>query len=98
MNHEDHVNLLRNGVINEEPISGGVWADLGSGTGAFTLALAELLGPTGQIFSIDKNAGALREQESQMRSRFPHTHVTYRTADYTRRLELPLLDGIVMAN
>ena len=35
MNHRDHVNLLRRGV----PEPGGVWADLGSGAGAFTLAL-----------------------------------------------------------
>src|SRR5690554_4106120 len=41
MNHQDHVNLLRPGV----PATGGVWADFGAGTGAFTLALAELLGP-----------------------------------------------------
>ena len=40
MDHSDHVNLLRNGVL-----PGGVWADLGAGSGAFTLALAELAGP-----------------------------------------------------
>ena len=40
MNHEDHVRLLRKGIV--EP--GGVWADFGSGAGAFTLALADLLG------------------------------------------------------
>jgi len=38
MDHKDHVNLLRNGITN----AGGVWADFGSGQGAFTLALAEL--------------------------------------------------------
>jgi hypothetical protein len=36
---------LRDGV----PEPGGVWADLGSGEGAFTLALADLLGPGGRI-------------------------------------------------
>ena len=40
MNHTDHVNLLREGI--SEP--GGVWAEFGSGSGAFTMALAELLG------------------------------------------------------
>jgi ubiquinone/menaquinone biosynthesis C-methylase UbiE len=49
MNHADHVALLRAGV----PGPGGVWADLGSGAGAFTLALADLIGPTGQIYSVD---------------------------------------------
>ena len=45
MNHQDHVNLLRGGVLS----TGVIWADLGSGTGAFTLALADLLGGTGEI-------------------------------------------------
>ena len=33
-----------------------------------------------------------------MRSRFPATTVHYITADFTQRLDLPPLDGIVMAN
>lgn len=93
MNHQDHVNLLRGGV----PASGGVWADLGSGTGAFTLALAELIGSTGQIYSVDKDGDALEEQERAMRARF-HVIVHYLKADFTRPLSLPALDGVVMAN
>jgi ubiquinone/menaquinone biosynthesis C-methylase UbiE len=94
MNHADHVGLLRAGV----PGPGGVWADLGSGAGAFTLALADLIGPTGQIYSVDKDSGALREQERGMRALFPGVDVHYLTADFTRPLALPPLDGIVMAN
>ncbi len=94
MNHEDHVRLLRGGV----PEPGGVWADLGSGSGAFTLALADLLGPTGEIYSVDRDQGALREQERAMRARFPATTVHYLAADFTERLDLPPLDGVVMAN
>ncbi len=59
MNHEDHINLLRQGIPNR----GGNWADLGSGTGAFTLALADLSGPSARIYSVDKDKGALKEQE-----------------------------------
>ncbi len=33
-----------------------------------------------------------------MRASFPATTVHYITGDFTRRLDLPLLDGIVMAN
>ncbi len=33
-----------------------------------------------------------------MRARFPATTVHYITGDFTRRLDLPLLDGVVMAN
>jgi SAM-dependent methyltransferase len=94
MTHEDHVALLRQGVTGP----GGAWADLGSGSGAFTLALADLLGPGATIYSVDKDRGALREQERAMRSYFPGTSVTYVNADFTRPLDLPALDGIVMAN
>lgn len=93
MDHADHVALIAAGV---EP--GGVWADLGSGTGAFTLALAELLGPAGVIYSIDRDAASLREQRRRMRARFPAVGVHYLIADFTAPLDLPPLDGIVVAN
>ena len=94
MNHQDHVNLLRNGI----PASGGTWADLGSGSGAFTLALADLIGPQGYIYSVDKDKGSLREQQKTMQAAFPTARVEYIAADFTQPLELPPLDGIVMAN
>ncbi len=94
MNHTDHVYLLKNGI----PTEGGVWADLGSGTGAFTLALADLIGPEAVIYSVDRDGRALREQEEAMRQRFPAVNVHYLTADIGRRLDLPALDGVVMAN
>jgi ubiquinone/menaquinone biosynthesis C-methylase UbiE len=93
MTHEDHLNLIRAGILGP-----GVWADLGSGTGAFTLALADLLGPEGRIYSIDKDRGALGEQERIMRARFPAVPVEYVPADFTRPLNLPPLDGVLMAN
>jgi ubiquinone/menaquinone biosynthesis C-methylase UbiE len=94
MDHHDHLDLLRGGV----PSAGGAWADLGSGTGAFTLALAELIGPAGTIYSVDKDQAALRRQAEAVRSRFPDAPIVYRQADFTRQLELPVLDGVVMAN
>src|SRR2546426_24975 len=94
MNHKDHINLVQKGI----PEKGGTWADLGSGTGAFTLALADLIGPTGRIYSIDKDQRSLREQETAMRTHFPGVSVQYIVADFTQRLALPPLDGIVMAN
>jgi SAM-dependent methyltransferase len=76
----------------------GVWADLGSGTGAFTLALADLLGPTGRIFSVDRDRGALGQQAASMRARFPDVPVDYLVADFIGPLDLPPLDGIAIAN
>lgn len=93
MNHDDHVRLIRDGIQGP-----GVWADLGSGWGAFTLALADLLGPGSHIYSVDKDRDALRDQERAMRSRFPQVDVRYLASDFTQPLDLPPLDGIVMAN
>jgi SAM-dependent methyltransferase len=94
MNHSDHVRLLQNGISAQ----GGSWADFGSGSGAFTLALADLLEENSEIYSIDQDAGALREQEREMRAWFPAIKIHYLRSDFTRQIELPLLDGIVMAN
>ena len=94
MDHHDHVALLREGILG----SGMVWADFGSGDGAFTLALAELLGAGGRIYSVDRDGNALERQAQALRRRFPHTPVTYRRADFTDALGLPPLDGIVIAN
>jgi ubiquinone/menaquinone biosynthesis C-methylase UbiE len=94
VDHADHVELLRAGVDG-----GGLrWADLGSGHGAFTLALADLLGPAGEIWSIDRDSRALAEQRAGMERRFPAARVTYHVADFRRLPQLPPLDGIVMAN
>jgi ubiquinone/menaquinone biosynthesis C-methylase UbiE len=94
MNHQDHVHLLRKGIAT----TGGVWADLGCGAGAFTLALADLIGPTGSIYAVDKDRSALDVLERTMRADFPATSMHYHRADFTSPLELPPLDGIVMAN
>jgi ubiquinone/menaquinone biosynthesis C-methylase UbiE len=94
MDHSDHVRLLRPGIFRP----GGVWADFGSGTGAFTLALAELIQPDGEIFSIDQDRPALRRQEKEMRDRFPRLKVEYLHANYAAPIDLPALDGIVAAN
>ncbi len=92
MTHEDHLALLRGGI----PVTGGVWADLGSGTGAFTLA--DIIGPDGTIYSVDVDRRALKEQERVMLSHFPGVNVHYIAGDYTNPLDLPPLDGILMAN
>ncbi|MDP9482310.1 MAG: class I SAM-dependent methyltransferase [Chloroflexota bacterium] len=94
MEHSDHVRLIRDGVTGGGPN----WADLGSGGGAFTLALADLLGPTGRIVSVDRDADALRRQAPDLRQRFPAVAVEARLADFSEPLGLNGLDGIVMAN
>lgn len=95
MNHADHVALLARGVTQGE---GGTWADLGAGTGAFTLALADLIGPHGVIHAIDRDRAALAELRSAFVSAVPQAELRPQAADFTRRLDLGDLDGVVMAN
>jgi SAM-dependent methyltransferase len=95
MNQHDYVELLRPADLS----SGGTWADLGAGSGAFTFALRELVGPEAGIYAVDRDRVRLEELERAWRTRFgdvSRLHVL--RADFTRPLELPLLDGIVMAN
>jgi SAM-dependent methyltransferase len=95
MNHADHVALIRAAV---EPLPGALWADLGSGTGAFTLAIADILGPGGRIVSVDRDGAALEKQSRGMSDRFPAVDVRIVQADFTTDLDLPALDGLLMAN
>ena len=94
MNQGELVGLLRDGV----GANGSRWADLGAGEGAFTLALAELLGPGADITAVDRDAGPLRELAEAMEKRFPATRLDVVKADFSRPLALANLDGIVMAN
>jgi ubiquinone/menaquinone biosynthesis C-methylase UbiE len=90
----DLVALLAGGVGS----GGGRWADLGAGEGAFTLALAELLGPQASITAVDKDSAALRRLAHEMGRRFPSAKLEIVKGDFTRPLGLQPFDGIVMAN
>jgi SAM-dependent methyltransferase len=105
MNHQDYVDLLREGVQSDrilDPSIGNdqppVWADFGSGTGTFTLALADLLPRQALIYSIDRDHRALEQQEHAFHDRFPNREVIFLQVDFTHPIELPPLDGVVMAN
>jgi len=99
MDHRDHVGLLRGGVVpsglDSDPPT---WADVGAGEGAFTLALADLLGPGARILAVDRDRGALARNAEAMTDRFPRTSLETMVGDFTGSLELPLVDGIVAAN
>jgi SAM-dependent methyltransferase len=97
MNHQDHIALLKDGIHSRE----GIWADFGSGKGAFTLALADLLSSRGQIYSIDKDGSALNSQKRMAQTHFadkPHPLIHYINNDYNHRIDLPQLNGALMAN
>src|SRR6185503_8024594 len=95
MDHNDHVNLLRPANLPQ----GGVYADFGAGSGAFTLALRELIGLDATIYAVDKDKSSLRTLENSHRARFDTTHnLILLPNDFSRPLDLPPLDGVVMAN
>ena len=90
MRHEEAVALLRGGVSG----SGGAWADLGAGSGTFTRALAELLGPDGTVHALDRDARAIVSRAE----RPGLARIEPRQGDFTRPLPFRDLDGILMAN
>lgn len=95
MDHKDHVNLLRPANIAQ----GGTWADFGSGNGAFTLALRELLGLDATIYAVDKDRAALRVLENSHQARFDTSqNLILLHQDFSHLSDLPALDGVVMAN
>jgi trans-aconitate methyltransferase len=89
----DAVDMLADSLVGN--LGPTTWADLGCGTGTFTLALAELLAPGSTIYAMDRDGSALR--------RIPVAHkgvsiTTYR-GDFTKQTwPFANLDGILMAN
>jgi ubiquinone/menaquinone biosynthesis C-methylase UbiE len=90
------VNLLK--PANLPP--SGTWADLGAGSGAFTLALRELVGPEADIYAVDKDRRSLTQLAGAYGLRFADTHgLQTLAADFSGTVEgLPPLDGLLMAN
>jgi ubiquinone/menaquinone biosynthesis C-methylase UbiE len=70
----------------------GNWADIGAGTGMFTLALQSLL-ETGTIYALDKNPHVLYSLKSS-----ETVTIAVEEGDFNRPLNLPQLDGMIMAN
>jgi ubiquinone/menaquinone biosynthesis C-methylase UbiE len=94
VDHTDHVGLIRAGVEK----AGLRWLELGSGEGAFTLALADLLGPAGEIVALDRDGRALRRLESEMAAPFPETRLETIVADFRDPLPAGPFDGVLAAN
>jgi SAM-dependent methyltransferase len=95
MDHTDHVNLLKPAGLAR----GGLWADFGAGSGAFTLALSDLIGLGAEIYAIDKDRAGLGKLVRSHREHFGTSQNLHLfRADFTGALSLPPLDGIVMAN
>lgn len=93
------IDLIRPGIIPTY----GTWADIGAGTGLFTMALMQIL-EEGNVIAVDKSPHVL--YQSGIDNAIPH-HNTNRNSkivveimegDFHNPLHLPPLDGIIMAN
>lgn len=92
MTHQEAKAFIEDG-ITRGPYT---WADLGAGAGTFTRALSELLGPQGAVYAVDE-----RPVVDELEKRHPskeRAKIISLQADFTNPLDLPPLDGILMAN
>ena len=101
MKHADAIELIRDAVGGR----GGVWADLGAGTGTFTRALSAVLGAGSTVFAVDADARAVRALRELSTSTSAGARVIAVKADFAQPLVLPglvrgqaQLDGILLAN
>ena len=83
------------------PRSPGIWADLGAGTGTFTRALAQILGPGSTVYAVDCDKDAIAKLARA--GTIAGVTLIPVVGDFTRALELPgaapgTLDGILLAN
>ena len=91
MRHRDAVALIADAGFDATPT---VWADLGSGQGTFTRALASLLAPGSVVHAIDRDASAL----AGLRARSPVRIVPHALDFVSSPWPVAVLDGILMAN
>jgi ubiquinone/menaquinone biosynthesis C-methylase UbiE len=94
VDHADHVRLIRAGVEGVGP----KWLELGAGEGAFTLALADLLEPGGEILALDRDVGALRRLAEELPRRFPGRRLRTIVGDFRQPLPAGPFDGVLAAN
>lgn len=94
MDHRDHLALIRAGVVGAGPR----WLELGAGEGAFTLALADALGPGAEILAVDHDARALECARDAVTRRFPGTRIVLVVGDFTQGIPAGDVDGVLAAN
>lgn len=107
MDHRDHVGLLRAGVLATAEAADAPdgpasprprWLELGAGEGAFTLALADLLGPGATIVAVDRETRSLARLATELTERFPGTTLETRRADFRETIPSGPFDGVLAAN
>jgi trans-aconitate methyltransferase len=92
MELSEAINLIRYDGLSQE--FNATWADLGSGSGLFTYALASVLPIGSVIYAVDQQTVVLGKHSNPK-----NTIIRQQQANFiTDELHLPPLDGILMAN
>ena len=91
MRIDEALNLIKHEKLSSH--NPAVWADLGCGSGTFTLALAEILTEESLIYAIDSNRNSLK----QIPQKHDNVKIDKINADFTD-FPLPQTDGIMLAN
>ncbi len=92
MDIKDAINLIKNEKVSQQKPK--VWADLGCGTGTFTIALAKLLNDKSVIYAVDKSKSSLNNVPEKIRE----VKIEKLHADFFNEVLPKNLDGILMAN
>jgi ubiquinone/menaquinone biosynthesis C-methylase UbiE len=87
--------LIRPGVPSN---SAQTWADFGAGWGNFTLALRRILGRKATLHAVDRDADGLRTIQQRHAQQYSDSPLQLWTRDFTQPIDLPPLDGLLMAN
>lgn len=91
------IELIQGGVSAADP-AGALWADFGAGIGNFTRALRSLLAPTSIIYAVERDADGLQRLRASVAREPIGARIRCLHADFTLPLDLPPLDGVLMAN
>jgi ubiquinone/menaquinone biosynthesis C-methylase UbiE len=85
-------------IAGAVPQSAGTWADLGAGSGTFTIALAKQLPRGSSIIAIDQDAAALEVLRARAQKYSLGAAVATRVGNFRTPLDVPQLNGVLMAN
>lgn len=83
--------LIKNAFMMSN--SSETWADVGAGTGIFTEALQVVLPPESNVYALDKNPHVLWSLQERNQVK-----IQVQEGNFEQTLDLPPLDGILMAN